>query len=200
MTNRRLLGTLTIVTLLLLVRPAFAYDPAETFKKGAYVLSAEGGGGSQHNLEAQDHQTGLEFWNAGVRFSMIPWGPVNEKAMYGALEIGLEPYYQRYVHPVDAHFAGLGLAFRYHFLALGRFVPYVELFAAAGETDLKAREIDSSFAFLLQGGPGVEYFVTDRMALYVGYRLEHISNGNTGQPNRGFESHTGVAGVSFFFP
>jgi hypothetical protein len=27
----------------------------------------------------------------------------------------------------------------------------------------------------------------------------HASNGNTKQPNRGFEAHSGVVGVSFFF-
>ena len=33
---------------------------------------------------------------------------------------------------------------------------------------------------------------------YVGYRLQHISNGNTSTPNFGFESHTGVVGMPFF--
>ncbi len=52
---------------------------------------------------------------------------------------------------------------------------------------------------MLWGGAGLSYFVTDRAALYGGYRFQHVSNGNTDSPNRGFESHTGVAGVSFFF-
>jgi len=47
---------------------------------------------------------------------------------------------------------------------------------------------------------GASYFLTDRIAPYVGYRIQHVSNGNTSSPNRGFESHTGVAGVSFYFP
>jgi len=33
---------------------------------------------------------------------------------------------------------------------------------------------------------------------YVGYRLQHISNGKTSTPNFGFESHTGVVGMTFF--
>jgi len=44
------------------------------------------------------------------------------------------------------------------------------------------------------------YFLTDHTAFYVGYRIQHVSNGDTSSPNRGFESHTGVAGVSFYFP
>ena len=51
----------TIVALLLLllaVTPAFAFDPAQTFRKGATVLSVEGGGGSQANFEGFTTQTG----------------------------------------------------------------------------------------------------------------------------------------------
>src|SRR5207245_7598221 len=59
---------------------------------------------------------------------------------------------------------------RYHFLSLGRFVPYVELAGAAGGTTLRVREIDSAFTFLIFGGVGASYFLTDRIAPYVGYR------------------------------
>jgi opacity protein-like surface antigen len=41
--------------------------------------------------------------------------------------------------------------------------------------------------------------VTSGVALTLGYRFQHISNGNTGHPNRGVDSNTGVAGVSFHF-
>jgi opacity protein-like surface antigen len=78
-------------------------------------------------------------------------------------------------------------------------VPYVELAAGAGGTNLRAIEIDSTFSFILWGGLGAQVFVNDSMALYGGYRMVHISNGNTSKPNRGFEANTGVAGVSFYF-
>ena len=35
---------------------------------------------------------------------------------------------------------------------------------------------------------------------YVGDRLQHSSNGKTSTPNFGFESHTGVVGMTFFLP
>ena len=138
--------------------------------------------------------------NAGVRFGYLPFAPVGPGPLHGSFEVGLEPLYQRYFEPVDAFFAGLGATFRYHFLSLGRFVPYVELAAAAGGTDLKVREI--------------------RLGLHVhavGRRRRCPSSSPTGprctaatatstsptatptRPNRGFESHTGVVGVSFFF-
>jgi hypothetical protein len=197
-------AAVVVAWLVMATVPAVAFDPEETFKQNTVVVSVEAGGGKQQNLEGQETQTGLSFVNGGIRVSLLPLGTTGSEflngSLYGALEVGLEPFLQRYVDPVNRSFGGLGLAFRYHFLSLGRFVPYAEVFGAAGGTDLKVREIRSTFTFLLHGGVGGEVFLTDRTALYAGYRLQHVSNGNAESPNRGFESHTGVAGVSFFFP
>ena len=181
--------------------PAAAFEPEQTFKEGAFVLSLDGGGGSQNNLEHKQVQTGLDLWYLQGRVSILPFGTSGgDGFFYGAFEAGFEPIFQKYTGPVDAYFAGLGLAARYHFLSLGGFVPYLELGAAAGRTNLRVIEIDSRFAFRLYGGLGVSLFVTDSAALYAGYRMVHISNGNTSRPNRGLEADTGVAGISFFFP
>lgn len=193
-------GAALVASLLTAAAPVGAFEPEQTFKKHGWVISGEAGGGNQENLEGHRVQTDLTLVNAGMRLSRLPLGTTGQGALYGALEVGLEPFWQRYVDPVGATFGGLGLVARYHFLSWGRLVPYVEVLAGAGATDLRVREIDSTFAFLLFGGVGASVFVTDRTALYAGYRLQHVSNGNTDSPNRGFESHTGVAGVSFFFP
>ncbi|MBI1848284.1 MAG: acyloxyacyl hydrolase [Candidatus Rokubacteria bacterium] len=193
---------LALAVLVAVPAGAGAFEPEETFKKGAWVLSLEGGGGSQSNLEKHRVQTGLDMVYGGVRLSVLPFGTTLgvDNPLYGAFELGLEPIYQLYTSPTQRYYAGLGLEFKYHFLAIGRFVPYAELFAAAGGTDLKAIEINSVFTFLLFGGVGAQYFVTDRTALYAGYRLDHVSNGHLYKRNRGFEANTGMAGVSFFFP
>ena len=189
------------VLVLAVAAPAAAFDANETFRRQAIVVSVEGGVGEQTNIEEHRSKTGLEFWNAGMRVSLLPFGvSFGGSPLTGALEVGLEPFYQKYHEPRRAYLAGLGAVFRYHFLALGRVVPYLELFVAAGGTDLSCHEIDSDFTFMLQGGPGLSLFVTDRSAIYGGYRFQHVSNGNTAVPNRGFESHSGVFGVSFFFP
>ena len=39
----------------------------------------------------------------------------------------------------------------------------------------------------------------DQPCSATGYRFEHVSNGHTSTPNRGFESNVGVVGVSFYF-
>lgn len=188
------------VLALLVATPAAAFDTKETFKRGTIVLSVEGGYGEQDNITKFDNDPGLEFWNAGVRVSLLPFSPFAAGPLSGAVELGLEPYYQRYLDPYEAYFAGLGGTVRYHFLSLGRVVPYAEVMAAAGRTTLETVEIDSDFTFLLHAGVGLAVFVTDTTALYAGYRLQHVSNGNTASPNRGFESRSGVVGLSVFLP
>jgi len=188
-----------VLTLAALAPPASAFDSSQVFAKGTYVISGEGVYGRQFNLEDLAHQSDIEFWGLGLRGSMLPFGPTDPGVMRGALEVGLEPYYRRYTEPASAFWGGLTLVLRYHFLSLGRFVPYAEVAGGAGGTDLRVKEIDSDFAFVIWGGVGASYFVTDSTAIYAGYRLEHVSNGNTSQPNRGFESHVGVLGVSYYF-
>jgi Lipid A 3-O-deacylase (PagL) len=181
------------------VHPGEGFDAEKVFTKGGYALSVEGGYGEQ--FEGWNTSiTGLDAFNAGVRLGFLPWGATGSGPLKGALEIGLEPFYQRFVDPVDAFFGGLGVVARYHILTLGRFVPYVELSAAPGATDLRVREQDTHFVFLLFGGVGVSYFITHRTAFYAGYRFQHISNAGTDSPNRGINSHTGVLGFSIFFP
>ncbi len=183
-----------------LAAPASAFDNTQTFAKGTYVLSVEGGRGAQFNLEGHRTQSDLEFFNLGVRASLLPFESFGgDGPLRGALEIGVEPLYQRYTDPKPAFWAGLAAVFRYHFLALGRFVPYAELAGAAGGTDLRVKEIASDFSFLLWAGVGGSVFITDSTTLYAGYRYEHNSNGDTARPNRGWDSHVGVAGMSYYF-
>lgn len=190
-----------LVLILIAAGPALAFDATQTFRKGATVLSVEGGGGTQNNLERHRVQSDLDLWYVGVRYALLPLEPVGSGILRGALEVGLEPIYQRYTDGREGFWAGLSAHGRWNLLGLsfGRFVPYIELGAGAGGTDLRTIEIDSSFAFLLSGGAGASFFVTDQAALYGGYRMIHISNGHTSSRNRGFEADTGVVGFSYFF-
>ena len=192
-----ILGALAM--LVLAVTEATAYDPAEVWTKGSWLLSFEGAYGSQINPQNKGTTTGVEFVMAGLRLSLLPLGITGGESVFkGALELGLEPVYLHYLHPDGAYYAGLAAVLRYNFLSLGRFVPYIEGLGAAGGTNLRISEIDSSFSFLLQGGVGASYFITDTTALYAGWRWTHNSNGNTDRPNRGWEASTGVIGVSIF--
>src|SRR5262245_12701519 len=113
-----------LVAVELVPAAAVAFDPEQTFHEGAVPLSVEGGGGAESGWERVDSH--MEFWNIGTRLSVIPFGTTGsgrlDHALFGALEVGLEPLLQQYTHPSDAQWAGLALVGRYHFLGLGRFV------------------------------------------------------------------------------
>jgi len=70
-------GPLAVVALLalLVVSPALAFDPAQTFHQGAFVISPEVGYGQQVNLEDKHVFTGLEFVNAGRPFRLAALQP-----------------------------------------------------------------------------------------------------------------------------
>lgn len=188
------------LALLLAAAPAAAYDEAEVWKPWTWMGSLEGGYGAQFNLERHRKISDIEYLMVGARVSVVPFGVIGGASpLRGAIELGVEPVYLRYTEPPDAFYAGAAAVGRYHFTGQGRVVPYVELGAAAGGTDLRVSEIDSDVSFLLLGGLGVSYFIGDRQAVYAGYRLMHNSNGNTNPRNRGWEAHTGVVGVSLFF-
>jgi hypothetical protein len=198
--NARLIALLAGLLLTTSAATAGAFDSEATFRKGAFVLSAEGAYGWQVEIRDTRDFSAVEFWDAGVRFGLLPLDPLARGTLlYGALELGLEPLYQRYLEPERRFWAGLAAVARYHFLGLGRVVPYVEVAGSAGGTDLELPEIRSTFAFLLWGGVGASVFVTENTAVYAGYRWQHVSNGNTSKPNRGFESSVAVVGLSLFF-
>jgi opacity protein-like surface antigen len=195
----RLVGWMLLLMSAVLAPPALAFDASQTFSQGPYVISAEGSYGEQFNLGGFHDQSNIKFWNLGLRGSILPFGPTGPGFLRGAFEAGLEPLYQKYTDPHPAFWAGLIAVFRYHLLSLGRFVPYVEVGGGPGGTDLDVREINSDFSFMLWGGIGASVFLSRATAVYAGYRYEHNSNGNTDTPNRGWESHVAVLGMSYYF-
>jgi hypothetical protein len=80
----------------------------------------------------------------------------------------------------------------------GPVVPYVELGAGCGWTDLdKLPEIDRRFNFILQGGAGVRGKLLGGDAWTVEARLSHYSNANTVAPNIGLNCVVLLAGWRF---
>ena len=189
----------TALAVLAFVRPAAGYDPEATFARGTTVLGLQIGGGAGNNVERHRELSDISFIAATPRASYLFFSPFGRGLLRSAIEPGLEGWFQYYLSPRTATAQGLKLALRYHLIGLGRLVPYIEGTAGAGGTNLEVPEISSTFTFVVEAGAGLSYFVTDTVALNAGYRLQHISNGHTSSPNRGFNSDSGVLGVSFFF-
>ena len=187
------------LAVLSLVRPAAAFDPEATFARGTTIFGLQVGGGAVNNVEGQRTVSDISFITETPRLSYLFFDPFGSGLLRSAFEPGLEGWFQQYLSPHSAIAQGLKVTGRYHFIGFGRFVPYLEVTGGAGGTSLRVPEIDSTFTFVVEAGVGLSYFITDALAINAGYRFQHISNGHTSNPNRGFESDSGVVGVSFHF-
>jgi hypothetical protein len=197
---RRLLFTLLAVGLLISsVRSARADDP---FEKDTIVVSAEGG----FNHFGPRLQTNgyLQAWNFGARLSVLPFAPFHTgfSLIDGSLETGIEPVYVRFASQ-NQNYGGFAIDFRYHLtgLSFGPFVPWINWLGGTGGTDVKVAHLTGPFMFIMQAGGGAEWFVSSRVAVYLGYQYEHFSNGGTERSNDSLNSPGGaVLGASFFLP
>jgi opacity protein-like surface antigen len=194
---------LALVVLATTIAPmaVFAFDAEQEFAQGTKAIGLSFGGGAQNNVENHGRLSGISFVNFNPRFSYFFFDPFGPGILRGAFETGLEGWFQYYLSPDEATAEGLKLTFRQHLLglSLGRFVPYLEGTAGMAGTNLKVLEIDSPFTFVLEAGLGVSYFITPGLAVNVGYRFQHISNGHLFDRNRGFNSDSGIVGLTWYF-
>ena len=122
--------------------------------------------------------------------------------MAGNVEIFFEPMAAHYYEPFSASAFGGSLMLKYNFLSFGRWMPFWDGGAGMLWSDLAPRipEQSKKFNFVLQTGPGVSYFVSERWAITTGLRFHHISNAGLGERNVGLNAWLFTLGVSFFSP
>ena len=178
---------------------ANAFEAAQAFAQGTKILGLQANGGVQNNIQRETETSGLDFIGVQPRFSYLPFEPFGASWYAAAIEPGVEGWVQYYMHPDTAVAGGLKALLRLHAIGLGPVIPYLEGTAGVGGTNLDVTESRSRFTFLFEGGAGASVFVAAGVALNAGYRLQHFSNGNTSRPNRGYNAHTAVLGVSVFF-
>lgn len=136
------------------------------------------------------------------RIGMVLTDPLGSWWYQGNVELLVEPVYARFTKPFAADGAGGSFVVKYNFLSFGRWMPFWDAGAGIFWTNLAPRisEQSTQFEFGLETGPGVQYFVTDRITWTMGVRLHHISNANLGERNTGINGVLPYVGVSFFPP
>lgn len=118
----------------------------------------------------------------------------------GSLEVIFEPTLLFVAHPETEVGGGASLLFRYNFVTGTRWVPFFEVGVGILDVDLNApRDLNSRFNFSILGGPGINYFLTDHLAVLGQVGLHHISNAHRKSPNVGVNSVMGLLGVSYYF-
>ena len=136
------------------------------------------------------------------RVGMVVTSEMGKGLFAGNLELLIEPLYAHYFKPFGATAAGGSLVFKYNFLGFGRWMPYWDLGLGMLWTNLapRIREQSTQFNFVLESGPGVDYFVTEKVAVMIGARFHHISNAGLSDRNLGLNSTLAYAGISVFLP
>lgn len=120
----------------------------------------------------------------------------------GNVEFFLEPLAAHFFEPFSASAFGGSLMLKYNFLSFGRWMPFWDGGAGMLWTDLAPRipEQSTPFNFIVQTGPGVQYFLTQRVTMTMGVRFHHISNAGIGKRNIGLNAWLFHFGFSYFFP
>jgi hypothetical protein len=110
-------------------------------------------------------------------------GEVGKGALRWNFELLVEPTLIYLDASNSATVLGGAILPRWVFAGLGRVRPYLEAGAGvvAGEVELRQTNCDVNFLF--EAGAGALVFMTDRVALTLGARYHHLSNGDRCRDN-----------------
>ena len=136
------------------------------------------------------------------RIGMVVTDETRAGLLTGNIEVLVEPIFARFTQPFAAEAAGGTLVFRYNLLSFGRWMPFWDVGAGMLWTNLapRIRELSTPLNFIIETGPGVQYFITEQTTLTLGVRYSHISNADTGERNIGLNAVLPYAGLSWFIP
>jgi hypothetical protein len=96
--------------------------------------------------------------------------------------------------------AGITVWGRYNFVPVkSRFVPFVQAGLGLTSTDIDREIVGQPFNFNLDLGVGTRYFVSQKWALTLEYRFQHISNANSAEHNIGINANGPLLGVTYLF-
>jgi opacity protein-like surface antigen len=133
---------------------------------------------------------------------MVVTDEIQAGLLTGNLEVLAEPVFAHFTQPFPAEAAGGTLVFKYNLLSFGRWMPFWDVGTGMLWTNLapRIRELSTPLNFVVETGPGVQYFMTEQTTLTLGVRYSHISNADTGERNIGLNAILPYAGLSWFLP
>lgn len=210
---RMLVAPVALIAILASRVPSAAFDADVAFPKNTVALSFEAAF-VRFGARLSSGSSTVQAFNISPRVSILPFSVLHfhhlSGLLDGALELGIEPTYQ-YFNTQHRNFAGLGLALKYYLTGLswGPLVPWIDASIAPGWTDLNIGRVrdetrlSGPFMNLIQAGPGVSYFFSERGSVYLGLRAQHISNAGLNRSNHNYSLDTAeglVVGMTWFIP
>ena len=94
---------------------------------------------------------------------------------------------------------GLTPHLRYNFATGTRWIPYVDLGVGIAFTEIRAPDLGASFQFNEQVAAGVNYFLTDDLAVNCEIHFLHLSSAGISKPNQGVNTVGPSIGINWFF-
>jgi lipid A 3-O-deacylase len=180
--------------------PSIKYDTAEdVFQKGTWEFGAGGAvffSPFSATKNRPTHDYALAVFDAGYMLTDVKeWGWARGNFEFVGELFGGGVFVGR-----GNYVAGMTLWGRYNFVQPGwKFVPYGQIGAGLGFTDIDQRVIGQVFQFNLDVAFGTRYFIKPNLALNAEYRYQHLSNANTGPKNIGINAQGAFLGVSWFY-
>jgi hypothetical protein len=177
---------------------AFSPDARAILKRGTIEAGGAVGFWDEFLFPTEAHSADRHAIFIMPRIGMAITDELGAGMLSGNVEALVEPIYGRF-NRFSGDAAGASLVMKYNLLSFGRWMPFWDVGVGLLWTDLAPRiaEDSSQVNFALETGPGVQYFVTTRMAVTVGVRYHHISNAGIGKRNLGLDAVLPYAGVSW---
>ena len=180
-----------------LAAPARAVDP---IPGGTFELGVAGGVSISHDVNRKISLDTVYGWDVLPHLGWVLTDEHGQPLLRGNLEILLEPMYV-HLHASTQNVDLYGFAgyFRWLFTGTGALRPYLEAGGGALYGQTKLRETTCDYNFLLVPGAGLHMFFTEKAALTLGYRFQHVSNGHRCSPNLGLNSSLVTIGLDYYF-
>jgi hypothetical protein len=168
---------------------------AQSIRAGAFEWTVAAGGGIGLSGGDVDTVTSVQFL---PHLGYFVTGEVGSEALRGNFELLVEPTLIYLDASNSATVLGVAVLPRWVFATSTRVRPYLEAGGGVvgGQVDLRQTNCDVNL--ILEGGAGAMVFMTERVALTLGARLHHLSNGNRCSNNQGINSIIGIVGISYF--
>ncbi len=190
--------------LLLLPLPVKANEGvalSDNGKRGSFVLNeiSIGSGYARGSIKGVPGKYTL--YPAFARFGFDISSLFGMEGRRSSLQVAFEPFLNSIDLPEGGFESGCSIGLRYFHHLAGAVDLFVEAGGAPMVLTIATQEQGSAgFNFLLQGGSGLQYKLSDRTALFAGYRFRHISHaGLADRSNEGINSETIVAGFSWLY-
>ena len=149
--------------------------------------------------EINESATDTDIAIGGLRWSHL-WGEKFSGLFSGHPAFGIElvPVASFIEDERTTWAVGFNLLYEHHFSSRNRVRPVWKFGAGFLHANQEIPEGETQRNFSLLTDFGIDAMVSDRMAVFLGYRFHHVSNADRGDRNPGFNAHTMLFGLSFY--